>query len=334
MNETTLLETLRTDPDNAAWLETLATAPETHGGTWPDEKAFEAFLDIANIPEEDRAILRDLLPVVANDPDLRWVIDRYVGLLLARLGQAGYEPMPELPEGVGDIRYHLFTFVHAIAMPVTLAFHRERGIPEEITRATMADIGRHYVIERDERRRSGLAGGHGWLAFHTRGVIYQLGRLQFEIANHGNRTSEAIREAGIPVQPGEPCLSIHIPGYAGGFPPDVCDASFAMAREFFPKHFPELELGIGVCHSWLLDPQLAEYLPESSNIVSFQRRFHQAREPEPGNEDTLGFVFRSPGANLDDLPQNTRLERAVVSHIRAGKQWALGHGWLLLADQG
>ena len=117
----------------------------------------------------------------------------------------------------------------------------------------------------------------------------------------------------------------------GPFPPEAIDASFAMAKAFFTAHFPDERYEIAVCHSWLLDPQLAEYLPETSNIVQFQRRFREAyRSDESGNDDTLLFVFRAPGTPLDELPQRSTLERAVVRHIRDGKTWHLGHGWLEL----
>jgi hypothetical protein len=42
-----------------------------------------------------------------------------------------------------------------------------------------------------------------------------------------------------------------------------------LAREFFGHHFPDEPVSHFVCHSWLLDPQLVEYLPERSNIVRF-----------------------------------------------------------------
>jgi hypothetical protein len=125
-------------------------------------------------------------------------------------------------------------------------------------------------------------------------------------------------------------LSVHIPGFCGPFPPEVCEASFDLAREFFPRHFPEETYRFAVCKSWLLDRQLADYLPETSNIVQFQRRFQLAYAPEPDNHDTLDFVFRAPGRPLDELPQDTALQRAVVSHIRAGNSWAVSMGWLEL----
>ena len=89
---------------------------------------------------------------------------------------------------------------------------------------------------------------------------------------------------------------------------------------------------MAVCSSWLLDPQLAEYLPASSNIVRFQRRFTLIEDRAAGdNALTLRFVFGLPtDLPLDAYPQRTTLERAIIAHIRAGRDWRGGVGWLRL----
>jgi len=92
--------------------------------------------------------------------------------------------------------------------------------------------------------------------------------------------------------------------------------------------FPRRTCRLGLCHSWLLDKQLGEYRPATSNIIRFQERFRPAYTPEGNNRPTLEFVFRTPDRPLDELPQRTTLERAVVQHVRDGRQWHGGVGWL------
>jgi hypothetical protein len=53
-----------------------------------------------------------------------------------------------------------------------------------------------------------------------------------------------------------------------------------------------------------------------------------------GDDSALSFVFRKDlpreGATtefLDALPARTTLERAIVSHLRAGGQWRSRTGW-------
>jgi hypothetical protein len=112
--------------------------------------------------------------------------------------------------------------------------------------------------------------------------------------------------------------------------PAACDASFTHAKEFFARHFPEEDYHIAVCRSWLLDDQLADYLPADGNIVQFQRRFRPAYRPHDDDEDILRFVFGRITPGLDGLPQRTALERAVVGHLKAGNHWSGGAGWLEL----
>ena len=91
-------------------------------------------------------------------------------------------------------------------------------------------------------------------------------------------------------------------------------------------HIPELGRYTAFsCGSWLLDPQLLEYLPGDSNIVRFQRRFELEPYEEPEGLDAdvevLRFVFRTLTTPLDRLPRRTVLQRAIVDHLRAGRHW-------------
>ena len=87
---------------------------------------------------------------------------------------------------------------------------------------------------------------------------------------------------------------------------------------FFPHHFPDECYTAFSCGSWLLDPQLLEYLPGDSNIVRFQRRFELEPYEEPEGLDAdvevLRFAFRTLTTPLDQLPRRTLLQRAIIDH--------------------
>jgi hypothetical protein len=224
-------------------------------------------------------------------------------------------------------------YVFVAAVPHTLARHRERGIPAEVSRRTLADLGRHMAVHRRRHGTTGLL-SRRWLVRHFRGELYQLGRLQFERARHGQRTSAVIAAAGLDVAPGTPCLNLHIPDFHGPLTPSACDRSLAWAREFFARHFPEERPVAALCHSWLLDPQLKRYLPADSNIVRFQDRFRTAREDtEPSDTEPVQFVFGDPDLPVAELPRRTAVERAVGDHLRAGGHWYIGHGWFPFPDE-
>ena len=68
---------------------------------------------------------------------------------------------------------------------------------------------------------------------------------------------------------------------------------------------------VGTCTSWLLDPQLAEYLPAGSNLVRFQRRFELVPGLRIDNESIVSFLRSGPGVAPEQPPRETALQRAV-----------------------
>ena len=112
--------------------------------------------------------------------------------------------------------------------------------------------------------------------------------------------------------------------------PAAVAASLGQARAFFPRHFPDEHSPAFSCGSWLLDPQLREYLPEDSHIVRFQRRFelepYDEMEGPNADVEVLRFVFRTLTTPLDQLPRHTVLQRAIVDHLKAGRHWQIRRG--------
>jgi hypothetical protein len=221
-------------------------------------------------------------------------------------------------------------FAALAVLPSAREYHRRLGIPERISRATLADIGRNVAVYR-------LTYGHGgfsdiaWCRLHLTGNLYQLGRLQFERTSLGRRTAAAVAAAPDSPSPGagagDPALGVHIPRYYGPMDPASCDASFAAAHEFFARYHPDERPAVAVCRSWLLDEQLADYLSPDSNIIRFARRFTPAYAPDDDDDTTLRFVFGDPSVPLHRQPRRTRLERAVLDHLAAGRHWHGGIGW-------
>jgi hypothetical protein len=85
-----------------------------------------------------------------------------------------------------------------------------------------------------------------------------------------------------------------------------------------------------VCTSWLLDEQLADYLPADSNIMRFQRRFTLTDDAVVDDHEPLRFIFRRVPADLGKLPRDTTLQRALVDHLERGKHWRIRTGWFPL----
>lgn len=331
-----MLDALRADDATASWITYLDDlGPPPFAVALPDAGALPAVLRELDVPEEDFEDLVASLPSPERTPDVWWALTRATHSLVRHMGEVDGPPeFPQLPEAVARDHPFFFVSVFLATLPHVRAYHRCRGISDEVSRASLADLGRSMREHRLAQGRGGLNDA-AWVMINFRGIFFHLRRLQFERSRIGRRVGAAIEAAGLPYRVGDPALSIHIPGLSGPMNPEACDASFAEAVSFFACHFPETRYEVAVCDSWLLDPQLAEYLAPESNIMRFQRRFRVVplSQPEPDRIWILRFVFGRSDIDPKTVPQRTTLERAVAGHLRAGRHWYGGEGWLLLRDQ-
>ncbi|MCY0939612.1 acyltransferase domain-containing protein [Streptomyces sp. H34-S4] len=291
----------------------------------------QALLDLA-VPHEDINELVRLQAVLTADPDLRALLDRALSALLWKAGEPEHNNgLPDLPpEASGSMGAAFAVFVYLAALPYTRAHHRARGIPSEISRRSLEDLGRQLAVH---RRRFGSTGLHtpDWLTRHFRGELYQLARLQFERVRLDHHTAEALAGAGAPARTGQAALSLHIPDFHGPLTPEACEESLALARDFFAGFFPEEPTGVVLCESWLLDPQLRHGLPGHANIVAFQNRFTLTGDRgRPERDSAVSFVFGASEADRRTLPRETSMQRAVLDHLDEGGHWYTRLGWFAL----
>ncbi|MEV6977256.1 acyltransferase domain-containing protein [Kitasatospora sp. NPDC093806] len=290
-----------------------------------DEDLVDALLALA-VPFEEVNGLLAARARLARDAGLRALFEEALHAQAAAVGTLG-EPSgltPDRPVGV-DGAEALAPLLFVALAPRTRALHRELGVPAGVTRATLADLGRQLAVSR-WRGRAGLANPR-WLTLHFRGELFQLGRLQFQRRLLTGPDAAAARAAGY----GEWSLQLHIPDHCGPLSPAACDRALDRARAFFPRHFPAEPYSTVRIFSWLLDPQLAAYLPTGSNILRFQRRFAPAprtRPPTaPEDDNPLRYVFGDADRPLDSLPRDTAVQRALVDHLKAGGHWYVTGGW-------
>ncbi|SEE67935.1 acyltransferase domain-containing protein [Ruania alba] len=267
---------------------------------------------------------RDMLALCGRLLDDPAAIDRIAelaGLLHERVGDVTREIAGEvwqLSDGrPGEPDRALAALL--VTVPEVRAFHRSRGISDAISWRSLADLGQQVAVHRLTFGEFGIH-THGWVLNAWAGGLYWLGRLQYTF----ERTDEGL------------CASAHIPR-TGSLAPAAVDASFARVGPFFARHFPDHPL-VGLhCMSWLLDPQLAEVLPERSNIVAFGTRWELTGHSQPGNADVLFFVFARRGqVDLEALPAESSLQRGVLAHLRGGGEWrtCAGVAPLPIADGG
>jgi GNAT-like C-terminal domain/N-acyltransferase N-terminal domain len=201
-----------------------------------------------------------------------------------------------------------------VTTPEVASFHASRGIPADVTTATLTDLGQQAWVHRLTYEGFGLH-TYNWLTVTWSGALYWLGRLQFNLHLDDQDDQHGWE------------LATHIPRTGPLTPPSV-DASFAAATTFFATHFPDYPTGNFHCSSWMLDPALAELLP-GSNLADFQRRWTLYGDPQPADEDVLFFVFNRRGpVDPDSLPTDTTLRRVVVERLKAGQSLSVRTGRL------
>ena len=318
-------------PRYDSWLRALdQVEPSPAFALSSGEEAAELLVRL-EVPAEDLDAVLSVWPHAERDAEIWWLLERCQARFAAHMGDGdALIECPSLPR-VLDLQGRCFwIFVFASMVEMTRAHHHERGVPDDISWATLADLGQQLIVHRKRRGTVGLD-LQWWLVAHFLGALYALGRLQFHLYHlrSGIAGPAFWPESDEPgFRRGDATLGVHIPA-TGPLTPEACDESFAMAKAFVPEHFPEHEFRVATCTSWLLDDQLAEFLRADSNIVQFQRRFTVVDGANDDGRDTLLFVFDRVPDSVEELPQRTTLERAIVQHLRGGGRWRTRTGWLV-----
>lgn len=334
----TITRSLRLPGSCGPWLTSLAKAPAGSGRELPSAREEEEILARLGVDADARADVAATRSQIADNEALCWLLDRCQGQIAARAGQLDgpLDELPQLPAWLGAAGrcFPIHLFVTALADAEER--HRRLGIPAEVSRATFADLARHIAIH---RRVTGLTGVDApwWILLHLRAILFECGRLQYNLLRigHGDLSPGqwySAQEAGLRgpgFRPGDAAAGIHIPEGPPLTAP-ACDAADRSARELLDGCFPDLRVRIGICTSWLLDDQLAGYLPAASNILRFQHRFTLVPGWRQADKQIVEFVFRRADGDIAGVPQETTLQRAVTAHLRAGGHWRTRTGWLPL----
>ena len=318
-----LLYQTRFDP---AALRTWPPLPKSLG---PDAAMFYAFVCLAGLPQIERlhrqrgidpAITYDTLADFAlwmehyhrqcgvwglSNTMLSWVYG-YLSGTLVKLGRLQYRPG---------------------AFPYDLHVYRRRRDPQVLM---LAGDGLQFRPDGQfEGANQIAAGAHGWTSrwlttpTEIRGhPISPAGIAQPQIVTLPTTEWDEVLARQSPI------LEVHIPA-AGPLIHEACKESLRQACAFWPAHYPEVPFGAFTCVSWLMDNQFGRYLPETSNVLKFQRDFYLHPVPGASDAQTYERVFGRSYANIDEAPQTTSLQRTLVAHVKAGGRWHSGGGFIL-----
>lgn len=200
----------------------------------------------------------------------------------------------------------------------TEAHYATLGVDRGILMDTLADL-RRWTDTWSEIQGTLALGELGWLKYHLEGKLFRLGSLQFA----AGKLHEEITEKSL--AKGTPILEVHIPAKTD-LSPTACRASFAQAKAFFARYFPQYTYEHFTCHSWMMDPTLKQVMKADSRILAFQTMFDVVHT-EPSN-DLLRYMFRwdvTPEMLPGLTPISQTAER-VKAHVLAGGSFQMGLG--------
>ena len=117
--------------------------------------------------------------------------------------------------------------------------------------------------------------------------------------------------------PGDDVLGIHIPR-GMDIRPEAVNAAIAGITAHIRKYYPELNIRAIHCNSWMLNPTLGALIGHESKLALFSDRF--CRYPALSNgKAVFNFVFGTgDNPDLQTLPEDTRLQRAIKQRYLDG----------------
>lgn len=113
-------------------------------------------------------------------------------------------------------------------------------------------------------------------------------------------------------------IGVHIPTGVD-FTRENMEAAYKRCVEVLKKCFPEFKPKVFTCFSWLIDPQLKGMLKPTSNIVAFQSKYIVKFPIKCSGTGVYAFLFKKPVERLEDLCEDTSLQRTVKAHYLEGK---------------
>ena len=181
-------------------------------------------------------------------------------------------------------------------------------ISREIFRDTMMCFPR-FISEHVESYGTEAFDRAFWTVRQIGGYLFRIGTLEYELV----ASADPLR------------IDVHIPSDAD-LSTEALRESYDRARELINTNFPEYRTVPMCCESWLLGPQLKDFLPESSRILGFQKNFRLTKAED--SDDIRQWVFKNPDLPTEGLPENSSLQRNLKKFLLSGGVFQNGEGIL------
>jgi hypothetical protein len=263
-----------------------------------------------------------------------WLLDRSCRRLAATMGDVDsvVGRWPDLPDDLGAAGSCFPLHLFAVAAPAVRSWHAAKGISDDVSWATLADLGRHVAVH---RRATGTTGVDAlfWFEYHLRGLLIEVGGLQYRSFRLGSPDQpdpwfddETARALGPGFLPGDLSVSMHIPERSV-IDQATVHRSMAAARQLLDAVFPTSTRRIVTGSSWMLDDQLVDLLPPDSEIIRLAQSFQLVPGWRDGGPQLLRSVFHQWGEVPESGVARTRLQQGVLDHLAAGGHFRFRTGW-------
>ena len=266
-----------------------------------------------SLEPEAAEVIRKTLNDPADAADVQHIVDRVF--------------VPEMPDALetmprsGMELDRLLLAATVLYWPQAVKCYENLKWPMKLLHDTLLDV-RTWSLH--HHRNYGVWGlcwdGALFIRAQMRALVVRFGRLQC------NTNYPLWKELQDPdgkwlLPKGCQVINLHIPEH-GAMPLQGCLDSMEQMREFYRIYRPEIEWQAFVCHSWLLDPQLAELLPPSSNIVQFQKLGTIIGEPDK-KTDTIFRVFgvKAVQEGVSSVPWTTSMQKTLGKFVLDGGEF-------------
>lgn len=219
----------------------------------------------------------------------------------------------ELKLYLGEDPYSMKILWEQINLICTYSYEQyvKLGLSDKIFKDTFAFITRFVSSTKNEdgKYRYNLA---WWLQRQITLQEFRIGSLEYEFVESDNN-----RE-----------IEIHIPSDADMNIKALC-SSVADFINFEKKYFPDWCDTVITTETWMIMPELEQFLSKDSHIVKFKNLFDI---DSVDYEQTWYMEWIFPGYSEinENLPEKTTLHKKLKSYLLSGKKFGIAKGHLVL----
>ena len=151
-----------------------------------------------------------------------------------------------------------------------------------------------------------------WLQRQITLQEFRIGSLEFEFVKESDQRR----------------IEIHIPSDANMKLEVLCQ-SIAGFVKFQRTYFPEWNGVQMVTETWMIMPELEDFLPADSKILRFKALF-DVDAVDYGQTWYMGWIFPGHEEISESLPEKTTLHRRLKEHLLSGKKFGIARGRLVM----